>query len=143
MRKLGELCQKYEEIIRYVVVGGLTTIVSLGSKYLLLFTFFNASVAIELQLAIVISWICAVSFAYIANRIFVFKSKSKQIFKELVRFFESRIVTLLMEMAFLWFFVTFLGLNTDVWVVVWTFATQLLVMVGNYVLSRLFVFKNN
>ena len=141
MKYIRELHQKYEEIINYIIVGGLTTLVSLGSKYILLFTFFHANIAIELQLAIVISWFCAVSFAYIANRIVVFKSKSKKIFKELFRFFESRIVTLLMEMAFLWFFATFLRLNTDVWVVVWTFATQLLVMVGNYVLSKLFVFK--
>jgi len=69
---------KNPEIWNYLIVGVLTTIVSLAVKYFLLFTIFDASNPLELQIAIIISWICAVTFAYVTNRIFVFHSKSKK-----------------------------------------------------------------
>ncbi len=132
---------KYKEIFNYLVVGVLTTIVSLGSKWLLLFTVLDAENAFELQVAIIISWICAVLFAYVANRLFVFYSKNKHILKEMVQFFGARILTLVMEMVIMWFFVTLLRLNTDSWVLIWTIVTQVLIMIFNYIFSKLFVFK--
>lgn len=142
MQKIWDLYHKYEEVINYLIVGGLTTLVSLGVKYILLFTILEATDAFQLQLAIIISWICAVSFAYITNRLFVFKSKNKNIFKEVVSFFGARVATLLMEMFIMWFFVTLLCLNSDFYVLIFTFITQVLVMVGNYMLSKIFVFNN-
>ena len=85
--------------MNYLIVGVLTTVVSLGSKWALLFTILDASNAFQLQVSIIISWICAVLFAYFANRIFVFNSKSKKILKEIVSFFGGRVATLLMEMV--------------------------------------------
>lgn len=141
MQNIWKLYHKYEEIINYLIVGGLTTVVSLGVKYGLLFTILKADNAFELQLAIIISWICAVTFAYVTNRIFVFKSKNKKIFREVVSFFGARVATLLMEMFVMWFFITLLKLNTNLYVLIFTFITQVLVMVGNYILSKLFVFR--
>lgn len=141
MQKIWNLYHKYEEIINYIIVGGLTTLVNLVVKYGLLFTVLKAEDAFELQVAIIISWIAAVSFAYVTNRIFVFKSKNKNIFKEVVSFFGARVATLLMEMFIMWFFITFLKLNTDFYVLIFTFITQVLIMIGNYILSKLFVFK--
>lgn len=143
MKKIWSLYHKYEEVINYLIVGVLTTIVSLGVKYLLLFTFLDASNAVELQIAVIISWVCAVAFAYVTNRIFVFKSKNKNYFKEISSFVSGRILTLLMEMAIMWFFVTLLKLNTDFWVVVFTMICQVLITVANYILSKLFIFKKN
>ena len=142
MQKIWNLYHKYEEIINYIIVGGLTTLVNLVVKYGLLFTVLKAEDAFELQVAIIISWIAAVSFAYVTNRIFVFKSKNKNIFKEVVSFFGARVATLLMEMFIMWFFITLLKLNTDFYVLIFTFITQVLIMVGNYILSKVFVFKN-
>lgn len=135
------LYHKYKELVNYLIVGVLTTVVSLGSKWLLLFTVLNASDAFQLQLSIIISWICAVLFAYVANRIFVFNSKNKKILKEMISFFGARVLTLVMEMVIMWFFVTLLKLNSDTWVLIWTFVTQVLIMAFNYVFSKLFVFK--
>ena len=132
---------KYKEIFNYLVVGVLTTIVSLASKWGLLFTILDAEDAFELQVAIIVSWILAVVFAYFANRIFVFNSKNKNILKEMVQFFSSRVLTLIMEMVIMWFFVTLLKLNSDTWVLIWTFVTQVLIMIFNYIFSKLFVFK--
>lgn len=141
MKKLWNLYKKYEEIVNYIIVGGCTTAVSLGSKWLLLFTVLDAKNAFQLQLSVIISWICAVSFAYIANRIFVFKSKSKEILKEVISFFGGRLVTLGLEMLIMWFFVTLLKLNSDLWVIIWTLATQIIILVLNYIISKLVVFK--
>ena len=141
MKKIISIYKKYEEIINYIIVGGLTTLVSLASKWILLFTVLDAASALELQIAVIISWICAVSFAYITNRIFVFKSKSKKILKEIISFFGARLLTLGLEMVIMWFFVTLLKLDSDTWVLIWTIVAQVLVIIFNYILSKLFVFK--
>ena len=137
------LYNKHKEIVNYLIVGILTTIVSLGVKYLLLFTVLDAKDAFQLQVAVIISWICAVAFAYITNRVFVFESKSKHYFKEISAFVGGRILTLVMEMFIMWFFITLLKLNTDFWVVVFTMICQVLITVFNYIISKIFVFKSN
>lgn len=141
MEKIKELYLKYKEIINYLIFGVLTTVVSLATKYLLLFTILDAANAVQLQIAVIISWIAACLFAYITNRIWVFESKSKNIIKEMLAFFTSRLVTLVLEMTIMFIFVTALGLNSDTWVVVWTLVSQVLIIIGNYILSKLVVFK--
>lgn len=141
MKKIIELYKKYEEIINYLIVGVLTTLVSLAVKWGLLFTILDAKKGIELQISVITSWLEAVTFAYITNRIFVFKSKSKDIIKEIVSFFSSRIITLLVDMGIMWFFVTLLKLDSRNWVLIWTMVVQVLVTILNYIFSKLLVFK--
>lgn len=141
IKKLKELYLKYKEIINYTIFGTLTSVVNLGVKYLLLFTIFDASNAFELQTTIVISWIVAVIFAYITNRKFVFKSNNKNLLKEFISFVVGRLLTLLIEMFVMWFFVTLLKLNSDLQVILFTLVAQIFVIIGNYVFSKLFVFK--
>ena len=133
--------KKYKEIINYLIFGVLTTVVSLGIKYALLFTILKASNAIELQISVIISWIGAVLFAYFTNRIFVFKSQNKNKLKEFISFIIARISTLLLEMLIMWFFVTLLKLNSNLYVIIFTLISQAAVIIGNYVFSKLFVFK--
>ena len=142
MKKIKDLYKQYEEIINYLIVGILTTVVSLIVKWGLLFTILDAKNAFQLQVAVVISWIIAVTFAYITNRIYVFKSKSKNILKEVISFFGARLITLGIEMVVMWFFVTLLKLNSDIWVLIWTVAAQVIVIILNYIFSKLFVFKS-
>lgn len=134
---------KNEELWNYLIIGFLTMLVNIFVKWILLFTLFDADNGCQLQIAIVISWICAVIFAYVTNRIIVFKSKNKNILKEAIHFFEARILTLIMEMLIMWFFITFLGLNSNGWVISWTILTQVLIIIFNYIFSKLFVFKKN
>lgn len=142
-KKYAKLYKKHEEIINYIIIGGLTTLISLIVKYGLLFTILDAKNAIQLQIAVVVSWIVAVIFAYVTNRIFVFKSKSKEILKEITKFFGSRIATLLLDAFIMWFFVTLLKLNSNLQVVIITLVSQVLVIVANYILSKIFVFKKD
>ncbi len=141
MNKLLELYKKYKEIILYLIFGVLATVVSLGVKYALLFTVLEASNAVQLQIAVIISWVAAVLFAYFTNRNFVFESKNQNKLKEFSSFVVARITTLIMEMIIMWFFVTLLGLNSNLYVVIFTLISQVVVIVGNYILSKLFVFK--
>ena len=139
--KIIEIYKKYEEIINYLIIGVLTTIVKLAVKYALLFTVLNASDATQLQIAVVISWIVACLFAYITNRKIVFKSKSKKILKEFIAFVSARLFTLILEMLIMFIFVTLLKLNSNLWVVIWSIVAQVVVIVVNYILSKLVIFK--
>ena len=133
--------QKYGEIIRYLIIGVLTTVLSLAIKYALLFTVLDAKNGFALQIAVITSWICSVIFAYVTNRLFVFVSKSKNIIKEIFLFFSSRITTLLFESFILWLFITHLKLDSDGYVILWTLVSQVLVIIGNYILSKFIVFN--
>ncbi|MBO4815543.1 MAG: GtrA family protein [Clostridia bacterium] len=138
---LKNIYSKYKELINYMIFGTLTAVVNLVIKYLLLFTILDASNGFELQSAIVISWIAAVVFAYITNRKFVFESRNKNLIKEFIDFVSGRLITLLIEMFIMWFFVTFLKLNSNTEVILFTLIAQAFVIIGNYVFSKLFVFK--
>lgn len=137
MSKILDLIKKYEEIIRYLIIGVLTTFVSLIVYYICTLTFLNPDNALQLQLANIISWIISVVFAYITNRTFVFKSKSKDIVKEVCSFTGSRVVTLLLDMAIMFIFVTTLKFNDKLFKLV----SQVFVIIANYIFSKLFVFK--
>ena len=128
---------KYKEALLYLFFGVCTTLVNLVTKWILLLTVIDSSNAIQLQEAIIISWIVSVLFAYVTNRKFVFESKSKSIFKEISSFFGSRVLTLILEMVIMYIFVTALNFN----VYLFTIISQVLVIVLNYVFSKLFVFK--
>jgi putative flippase GtrA len=137
MKNLKKIYKQYAEIINYLIVGILTTIVSLGTYFICVHTFLNASSAIELQIANIISWIFAVLFAYITNRIFVFKSNNKNYLKEIFNFFASRLLTLLMDMLIMFILVTELSLSDTIGKLV----SQVVVTIANYIFSKLFVFK--
>ncbi|MBR0134306.1 GtrA family protein [Candidatus Saccharibacteria bacterium] len=141
--KLLKLYKEHREIANYLIVGGLTTLISLVVKYLLLFTILDAKNDLQLQIAVIISWIISVAFAYWANRKYVFESKSKDYAKEIGLFVSSRISTLLLDMFIMWFFVSFLKLNSNIWVIVWTIVSQIIVIVANYILSKFIVFRKN
>ncbi len=135
--KLLKYYKKYEEIINYLIAGVLTTLVSLGVYYLCVLTFLDPNDATELQIANILSWICAVTFAYVINRKFVFKSKTNKKIKEATSFYTSRITTLLMDMLTMFVLVTLLNINDKIAKLI----VQVIVTVANYVLSKLFVFK--
>ena len=135
--KIWELYKKYEEIVNYLIVGVLTTLVSLIVYYLLVFTVLNPNNGIQLQIANILSWVAGVAFAFGTNRKYVFKSKNKNVVKEATSFVGSRVATLLMDMGIMFLTVTVFKMNDKVAKII----SQVVVIVANYVLSKLFVFK--
>lgn len=137
INKIKKLYNKYKEIINYLIVGALTTLVSLIVYYISVYTFLNPEKAIELQIANILSWVAGVTFAYFTNRKYVFESKNKNKLQEASKFVSSRITTLLLDMFIMWLGVTVLAFNDKIIKII----SQIFVVVGNYVLSKLFVFK--
>ena len=139
MKKIISLYKKYEEIVNYLVVGVLTTVVSLVSYYICVLTILDPNKALELQIANIISWICAVLFAFVTNKIFVFKSKSKNLLKEFTSFVGARVLTLIIDMLIMFVMVTTMGINDKISKIV----VQVVVTILNYIFSKLFVFKKS
>lgn len=136
---MKELYIRYKEIINYLIFGVLTTVVSLIVYYGLTFTILNPNNSIELQIANIISWCAGVLFAYFTNRKFVFESKNDNRLKEFVTFTGARVTTLILDMLIMFIFVTTLHLNDKIFKLV----SQILVVIGNYILSKLIVFKRD
>lgn len=137
MNKIKMLYKKYKEVINYLIFGVLTTVISLLVYYLAVFTFLNPEDAFQLQIANIISWIAGVIFAYFTNRKYVFESKEKNQLKEASEFVLARVVTLVIDMVVMWLGVTVLHFNDKIIKLI----SQVLVIVLNYVFSKLFVFK--
>ena len=119
-------------MVLYVFFGGLTTVVSIGS-----FVAFVEVLKIHPLIANALSWILAVGFAYATNRKWVFDTKKKFRFAELIAFYGGRVFTLGVEMLLIWIFVSCLDISST-WVK--TFA-QVVVLIGNYLLSKFLIFR--
>lgn len=137
MNKIRELYHKHREIVNYLIVGCLTTVVSLSVYYGLVLTVLNPENAFQLQVANVASWIAGVTFAYFTNRKYVFESKNQNMLKEAGSFVTARVGTLLMDMLFMFLTVSVFGMNDKIAKLL----DQVLVTVANYLLSKLFVFR--
>ena len=133
---LFKLYKKYEEIINYLIVGVLTTVVS-WLAYAVCKLFMNVDNAFQMQLAVIIRWIAGVVFAYFTNRKYVFKSKNTNMIKEAFDFTTSRLVTLFLDMIVMWLLPTVFGVND--WIS--TFISAVLVTVTNYIFSKFLVFN--
>ena len=127
--------EKYREQISYLFWGGMTTIVSYGSYF-----FFSRITRFDPLVANVCSWICAVAFAYVTNKIFVFRSKSwvpKDVATELWKFVSARIFSFVLEMGIMFVFVTLLHFN-DILIKI---IASVIVVILNYVFSKVLIFK--
>lgn len=138
IEKIKGLMKKYEEMIAYVIVGGMTTIVAWGAMYLASWLLFGNPLhptPFENAVMSIVNWVAGVIFAYFTNRRFVFKSHEPML-KEIPKFVLSRVSTFILDLVVRQLFGV-LGVNTYVT----TFVSAVLVFIGNYVLSKLLVFN--
>jgi putative flippase GtrA len=135
MNKMIALLKKHEEVVSYLFFGGLTTVVN----YLVYLPCYNL-LGFSGTVSNVIAWIAAVAFAYLTNKPFVFKShdwSAKTVLPELTKFVGCRVGSGLVETAVIFLTVDWLGLNGNLIKV----ATSVLVVVLNYIGSKLVVFR--
>ena len=132
LRRLYPWYERHKQVLLYLFFGGLTTLVSIGS-------FVLADALVNELIANIISWILAVTFAYATNRIWVFQSQAqgREKGKEAVAFYTARLSTLGIEELLIFVFVTLLECNS---LLVKTLA-QILVLIGNYLLSKFLIFR--
>ena len=141
METIKKLYRKYRELIVYFITGVLTTLVN-WAAYALCVRGFGWNVAVSNAIA----WVVAVIFAYITNKLWVFRSFNWQpgfVLKECLLFVSARIVTGLYEIVSVPLLVN-LGLDQAMFGVKGMWAkilTSAVVMVLNYVFSKLIVFR--
>ena len=137
-KKIWSIYDKFKELFNYIIVGALTTLVSLVS-YFIFSRIMNIENTFYFILANTLSWILSVAFAYITNKIFVFesKAKNKEAVKEAIKFVSSRVLTYLIDLALMFIFVKLIKFNNDIAKLI----VQFVVLVLNYILSKLLVFK--
>ena len=126
----------YKEPLLYLFFGGLTTVLSIG-----LFWAFTQPLHMNALTANAAGWVLCVLFAYVTNRTWVFQDRAhgaKGILRECGTFILGRVGTLVMEEAVLWLGIDLLGMNS---MLVKVFA-QVLVVLGNYFISKWFVFAS-
>ena len=136
---LVRLFNKHREVIMYLIFGVLTTIVSVLTRLLLFHTLCNPDKALEVQIATIISNVVGITFAYFTNRKYVFESTNKNRLKEMFNFYLGRLSTLGMDMLIMFVGVTVMKGNETLV----TLISQVIVIVANYLISKLFVFKKD
>ena len=130
---LRPLALRYQEALSYLVFGVLTTLVNL-------LIFYPLSRGISYLIANVVAWIGAVVFAFFTNKAFVFEDhdwSAGTLFRQGAAFAAARLLSLGMEELILLIFVERMGLNADITKLI----AQVLVVIANYVFSKLWIFR--
>lgn len=125
-----------KELILYTIFGNLTFVISIGS-----YALFNIAFGINELIANALAWVFAVLFSYVTNKKWVFKAPTPTktaFFVQMFAFFSGRFMTLIIEEAIIFVFITLLA-YPSMWV---KLAAQVVVVILNYVISKLFVFRD-
>lgn len=141
MKKLWDfgwgMYKKHEEGINYLIFGFLAFVLN----YILYFLFADA-IAMHYMAATVLSWVLTVVFAYWTNRTFVFKSQNKEAgaaWKEFISFIGARVATEVLEVVLMYVLVDMAAVNDKISKLI----CQTIVILANYVLSKIWIFKDN
>ena len=135
LNKILELLRKYQDILAYLVFGVLTTLVD----FLVYFPLTNL-LSMNATLANVIAWAASVSFAFVTNKPFVFKShdwSTQVLLPELSKFIGTRLGSGALATAMIFLLVDCMSLDVNIVKI----AVSVLVVIINYVGSKLLVFR--
>ena len=139
MKKLWNFCwdiyKQHEEGMNYLIFGFLAFVLN----YVLYFLF-ESLMGINYMASTALSWALTVVFAYWTNRTFVFKSKNAgvaNLVREFISFVGARVATELLELLLMYLMVDLAGINSYVAKLI----GQVVVIVTNYFLSKLWIFK--
>ena len=134
MKKLiDKLCNR--ETITYLIFGVLTTAINYGIYHLM-----DKFTELEPVVYNIVAWTVAVIFAFFTNKLFVFESKSFKstvVFREFLTFVSARIISLLLEEAFLALTVKVMGIHELIAKVI----ISVIVVIVNYFASKFLVFR--
>lgn len=138
MSKLQELYGKYRELIIYFIVGIITTVVNWAASFLLDAFLLDSSSPVQNTIINVIAWIVAVLVSFPMNRRWVFQSRNPSWVGEFFGFTASRISTLLIEELIMLLCVNLFHIP---FMIAKVFIASVVVIVLNYVFSKLLVFR--
>lgn len=135
LNQFRSLWEKYRSILIYIIFGVLTTAVN----YLVYIPCLNL-LGLSASVSNVIAWCVAVLFAFLTNKPFVFESKdwsAKTVVPEFTKFVGTRVASGLLETVILLVTVDMLGWNG----IIWKLVTNVIVVILNYIGSKLLVFR--
>lgn len=130
-----DLIKKYQSFIAYAVFGVLTTVVNIVT-----YSICYHSVGLSNTLSNVLAWILSVAFAYLTNKVWVFDSKSWawEVFRrEVPAFVSCRLATGIMDIVIMYICVDLMGWHAMLMKII----SNVLVIILNYVFSKLIIFK--
>ena len=156
------LLSEHKEMAMYVLFGVGTTVISFITYYLFRWIFpdsesvpawlswiFNITSHFGIEsntaLPVILSWFFSVTFAFVTNRVYVFSSKAHtagQIAVEALKFYASRLATLCVDLVIMFLLVDMTGIESALYEFCAKVASNVVVLVLNFVLSKMFVFKN-
>lgn len=132
---IKELIIKYKFIILYGIFGVLTTVINIGVYGVL-----YSGLGVSNVISNVIAWVISVLFAFITNKLWVFESKNfnfKLFVKELGSFTVCRVATGVLDLGIMFVGVDLLKGPA----IILKIASNIIVIILNYVMSKIFVFK--
>jgi len=126
-----------KELLYYLVFGILTTAVNFLSYIVLTKLFFA-----DFKTATTVAWFLSVFFAFVTNKIYVFRSRQTNpmaLTREFASFLFSRVLSYGLDIMTMILLVSLLRMNDLVAKII----ANILVIVFNYLASKFFVFKDN
>jgi len=140
IEKIKALCIKYREILVYIIVGGMTTVVSWGCKFLWGAIFYpGVSIPTVAQntVLVIVENVAGILFAYFPNRKWVFQSKDPNIFREFTGFVGSRLGTWGLSYVLNLLLTNVLHIDYRITTII----VGVVVVIGNYIISKFLVFR--
>lgn len=128
--------EKFWEFFWYVFFGVVGTVINILIFYLL-----SQRCSVPYLVANFIAWIFSVAFAFVTNKIWVFKSESWAFplwLRECIQFTIARIGTCIFDMGYMFLAISILHFDETISKIV----ANVIVVFLNYVLSKLWIFKN-
>jgi putative flippase GtrA len=137
MRRIIEALrgERFGEMLRYAAIGVLTTLVGIGS-----FALATDILPLSVLVGNLISNIASILFAYVTNKLIVFRSKCsdmRALWMEFAKFIGARLITMALDEAVVWLLVIIIGFDKYIGKI----AALVLVIIANYILSKLIVFR--
>lgn len=135
MMRLKNLLLQYRAVILYLIFGGCTTLVNIVCYFLCYQILWISNLA-----STAIAWFVSVLFAFVTNRSYVFGSQAREYrerLRELFSFFACRGMTGVMDMVIMYITVDCMNMNSLLWKIV----SNILVIIINYIVSKLVIFK--
>jgi len=141
LKKLADLYRKHIEGMRYLICGGLSTIVNILGYALGSYVIFKGitDVTVRVNISDTFAFIIALIFAYWVNKTIVFNSKCnniKELIKEIVSFTSCRIFTQIISLGMMNLAVI-INMNDLIMKVL----ANIVVIILNFILSKLVIFK--
>ena len=147
LKKFEPFYKAHKEVLLYLFFGGLTTVVSviffaipMNMLHIGKGKLFGFTIDYDVTIANIISWICAVTFAYVTNRTWVFEDKAHgtgAVVRECAAFFAGRLFTLVVETLLLNVMTNTFKMQEIIAKIIVSVVTIVL----NYFISKLLVFK--